>query len=110
MIEDVKVPSIDGATRAIRALSTCQNFNPEHDVYANMCYITAESVSYTHLDVYKRQPFRFEAGTPAIIEAHGLGLAIDWINQFDRNEINAHEQELLNAATNACLLYTSRCV
>lgn len=58
-----------------------------------------ETVTKTNV-TYNEAPFRFEAGTPAIIEAHGLGLAIDWINQFDRNEINAHEHELLDATTN----------
>lgn len=59
-----------------------------------------ETVTKTNV-TFNEAPFRFEAGTPAIIEAHGLGLAIDWINQFDRNEINAHEKSLLDAATNA---------
>lgn len=58
-----------------------------------------ETVTKTNV-TFNEAPFRFEAGTPPIIEAHGLGLAIDWISQFDRNKINAHEHELLDAATN----------
>jgi cysteine desulfurase/selenocysteine lyase len=40
---------------------------------------------------YADPPHRFEAGTPAIIEAIGLGAAIDWLQQFDRGAIAAHE-------------------
>jgi cysteine desulfurase/selenocysteine lyase len=40
---------------------------------------------------YADPPHRFEAGTPAIIEAIGLGAAIDWLEGFDREAIAAHE-------------------
>ncbi len=43
-------------------------------------------------------PHKFEAGTPPIIEAIGLGAAIDWLNQFDRAEIEAHEMKLYDRA------------
>lgn len=39
-------------------------------------------------------PTRFEAGTPPILEAVGLHAAIDWLGQFDRAAIEAHEQAL----------------
>ncbi len=39
-------------------------------------------------------PHRFEAGTPAILEVIGLKAAIDWLSQFDRDEILAHEHAL----------------
>ena len=46
-------------------------------------------------------PFRFEAGTPPIIEAVGLKAAIDWLCNLDRNAIFAHEETLLQTATEA---------
>lgn len=44
-------------------------------------------------------PRKFEAGTPNIAGGIGLGAAIDYINQFDRNELVAHENKLLDYAT-----------
>lgn len=43
-------------------------------------------------------PFKFEAGTPNIAGAIGLAAAFDYLNQFDRNEIAAHEASLLRYA------------
>ena len=43
---------------------------------------------------YADPPHRFEAGTPAIIEAIGLGAAIDWLETLDRPAIAAHEHAL----------------
>ena len=43
---------------------------------------------------YADPPHRFEAGTPAIVEAIGLGAAIDWLQAQDRTAIAAHEQAL----------------
>ena len=43
-------------------------------------------------------PHRFEAGTPAILEVIGLKAAIDWLNQFDREEVAAHEHALYERA------------
>ena len=43
---------------------------------------------------YADSPHRFEAGTPAIIEAIGLGAAIEWLNGLDRPAIAAHESAL----------------
>lgn len=47
---------------------------------------------------FKDAPYRFEAGTPAIIEAIGLGAAIDYINSIDYKGALAREHELLAAA------------
>ena len=44
---------------------------------------------------YAKPPHRFEAGTPPILEAIGLGAAIEWLNQFDAAAIHRHEQALL---------------
>ena len=48
---------------------------------------------------YNDLPFKFEAGTPNIAGAIGLGCAIDWLNNQDFEGIQAHEQDLLNYAT-----------
>ena len=39
-------------------------------------------------------PAKFEAGTPPIVEAVGLGAAIDYLNQFGMDAIRKHEVEL----------------
>ncbi len=44
-------------------------------------------------------PRKFEAGTPNIAGGIGLGAAIDYLNQFDRNDLVVHENELLDYAT-----------
>lgn len=50
--------------------------------------------SSTYADV----PAKFEAGTPAIAEAIGLGAAVDYLNTVGRDAIHAHEHELLEYA------------
>ncbi|MGF1463337.1 MAG: cysteine desulfurase [Maricaulaceae bacterium] len=47
---------------------------------------------------YADAPHKFEAGTPAIIEAIGLGAAIDYVSGFDRAAVEAHEHALLARA------------
>ncbi|MEE2729884.1 MAG: cysteine desulfurase [Pseudomonadota bacterium] len=42
-------------------------------------------------------PYKFEAGTPNIGGAIGLAAAIDYLNQFDRQQLADHEQALLDA-------------
>jgi cysteine desulfurase/selenocysteine lyase len=46
-------------------------------------------------------PWRFEAGTPNISGAVGLGAAIDWLEALGIGSVNAHEQPLLARATAA---------
>ncbi|HEX7314229.1 MAG TPA: cysteine desulfurase [Pyrinomonadaceae bacterium] len=48
---------------------------------------------------YAAIPDKFEAGTPAIASAIGLGAAIDYLNSIDREAAHTHEQELLAYAT-----------
>ena len=43
-------------------------------------------------------PHKFEAGTPAIADAIGLGAAIRWLNRFDRTAVMEHERALLDRA------------
>jgi cysteine desulfurase/selenocysteine lyase len=39
-------------------------------------------------------PYKFEAGTPAIAEAYGMGVAIDYITEVGLDAISEHEHEL----------------
>ena len=43
---------------------------------------------------YKEAPYKFEAGTPAIAEAVGLGAAIDYLQDLGMDAVRAHEREL----------------
>ncbi len=47
---------------------------------------------------WAKPPFRFEAGTPAIIETIGLGAAIDYVRGIGFEAIAAHEHELTEHA------------
>jgi cysteine desulfurase/selenocysteine lyase len=47
---------------------------------------------------YNAAPHKFEAGTPPILEAVGLGAAIRWFEQFDYGDIQAHEHALYQRA------------
>lgn len=55
--------------------------------------VTLQSSSFQH------PPLKFEAGTPMIAEAIGLGEAIDFIESLGRDRIATWEQELLEYAT-----------
>ena len=48
---------------------------------------------------YNALPYRFEAGTPNISGAVGLGRAIDFVNEIGIEAIAAHEQALVEYAT-----------
>ena len=52
----------------------------------------------TEVITYAQPPHRFEAGTPAIVEAIGLGAAIDYVESVGRERIMAHEAALLDYA------------
>jgi cysteine desulfurase/selenocysteine lyase len=47
---------------------------------------------------YGDPPYKFEAGTPAIVQAIGLGAALDYINSVGKARIRAHEMELVKYA------------
>jgi cysteine desulfurase/selenocysteine lyase len=46
-------------------------------------------------------PWKFEAGTPPIAQAIGLGAAIDYVSALDRPAVQAHEGRLLEQAHRA---------
>jgi cysteine desulfurase/selenocysteine lyase len=48
---------------------------------------------------YNTLPFKFEAGTPNISGAIGLAAAIEYIDSLGIDDIHAHEQRLLQVAT-----------
>jgi cysteine desulfurase / selenocysteine lyase len=49
--------------------------------------------------LYGEPPHKFEAGTPPIVQAIGLGAAIDYLNSIGKARIRAHENVLLKHAT-----------
>jgi cysteine desulfurase / selenocysteine lyase len=44
---------------------------------------------------YGDTPHKFEAGTPSIVQAIGLGAAIDYVNSIGKQRIRAHESDLV---------------
>ena len=54
--------------------------------------VTEENVTYND------PPHRFEAGTPPIVQAIGLGAALDYMDFIGRDRIAAHEAELKDYA------------
>lgn len=47
---------------------------------------------------YAAPPHRFEAGTPPIVQAIGLGAALEYMMALGRENIRAHEEKLLHYA------------
>ena len=78
-----------GKTQALAALPPYQGGGEMIGV------VTEEAITYAD------PPHRFEAGTPPILEAIGLGAAIDWYSDQDRAAIAAHEHALYARAVEA---------
>ena len=57
-----------------------------------------ERVEFTKV-TYAPVPARFEAGTPPVAEAIGIGAALEWLMALDRQALESHEQDLLGYAT-----------
>jgi len=47
-----------------------------------------------HESTWNELPWKFEAGTPAVVEAVGLGAALDYLNQIGMDAIVSHEREM----------------
>ncbi len=56
-------------------------------------YVTFEKT------IYNDVPYKFEAGTPNIADAIGLGAALRYVNNVGLDAIGAYEEELLTYAT-----------
>ena len=83
-------PTGIGALYAKRAhLKAMRPFNGGGEMIRE---VTQDNVTYAD------PPARFEAGTPAIIEAVGLAAAMDYLNSFDRAVIKAHEHDIYSYA------------
>ncbi len=61
-----------------------------------------ESVSFERT-TYAGLPHKFEAGTPNVAGAVGLGAALDYMSGLDMAAVAAHEQALLAHGTEALL-------
>lgn len=57
--------------------------------------VTFEKTTYADV------PLKFEAGTPAICEAIGLGAAVAWVNKIGIHKIQAYEHQLTEYAVAA---------
>ena len=55
--------------------------------------VSFEETTWNHV------PFKFEAGTPNIAGAIGLGVAVKWIEELGYDSIGSHEDELLAYGT-----------
>ncbi|MFI4962261.1 MAG: SufS family cysteine desulfurase [Legionellales bacterium] len=72
------------------------NSMPPYQGGGDMIYsVTFEASEYAAI------PQKFEAGTPNIAGAIGLGAAIDYLNALDMKAIEAYEAQLLDYATKA---------
>jgi len=76
------------------AKETLLDLMPPYQGGGDMIYsVTFEKTEYNVL------PYKFEAGTPHIAGAIGLGAAIDFIEQIGADNIGRHEAELLHYAS-----------
>jgi cysteine desulfurase / selenocysteine lyase len=59
-----------------------------------------EMIAEVSLDTitYNEPPHKFEAGTPPIVQAVGLGAAIDYVTALGKEKIGAHERALCEHA------------
>ena len=78
---------------------------------------TLVSVSYTHLDVYKRQILACGASNPRDIKApgrelNGIYFAVDFLRATTKSLLDSNfaDKKFISTKGKNCLLYTSRCV
>ncbi len=60
-----------------------------------------ETVSFTEGTTFNAIPYKFEAGTPHIEGAIGLGVAIDYLTELGMDKIAAYEHEMTAYGTEA---------
>jgi cysteine desulfurase/selenocysteine lyase len=61
-----------------------------------------EKVSFSGT-TFNKLPYKFEAGTPNISGSIAMGAAVDYLNQFNRQELTDYEMELIEYATEKAL-------
>ena len=66
-------------------------------------------VTFEHT-TFERLPFKFEAGTPDYVGAHGLGVALDYVEQLGMENIHLHERELTRYAMEQLSLIPGMCL
>ena len=79
----------DRHRRALRQKELLEAMPPYQGGGEMIGTVTTERITYAP------PPHRFEAGTPAIVQAIGLGAAIDYVESVGRERIKAHEDRLL---------------
>ena len=52
----------------------------------------------THVSTWNELPWKFEAGTPDIAGAVGLGAAVDYLNNIGMDKVRQHDIELVDYA------------
>ncbi len=62
-----------------------------------------ETVSFTEGTTFNQIPYKFEAGTPHIAGAIGLGAAIDYLTELGMDRVAAYEHELTAYGTESLL-------
>ena len=83
---------------AVFATRACQETLPPWQGGGNMI----RDVTFAHT-TYADPPAKFEAGTPNIADAIGLGAALDYVTRLGRERLAAYEHELLHYATGKLL-------
>lgn len=78
-------------------LSRLEKMPPYHGGGEMILSVTFEETVYNHL------PYKFEAGTPNIAGAIGLGAAVAYMEEIGLDKIEAHELKLLEYATDKVL-------
>ena len=69
-----------------------ESMSPFHGGGEMILEVTAER------STYKPIPHKFEAGTPAIAEAIGMGAAVDYLRGLGMDEVRAHEKDIAGYA------------
>ena len=76
----------------------------KYDLLCNMqpYQFGGDMIEHVYYDrtTFALPPNRFEAGTPAFVQAIGLGEAINYMMKFDFNDIEKHEKDLISYTTN----------
>ena len=95
------------------ALTTgCGLHNPFTSKAEPVTYASVAPVSYTHLDVYKRQRVVFNAPIKIedIIGTRSVTPFQNGFGEINKTEYKNYKRAIALSGAKVCLLYTSRCV